>query len=306
MKIRLLSLTLLMLLVALSFSPASADNTTWLIYLTFSNTASVPRSVADTFGTGLNYTACIDKNASLPYSETEQPPLPPAGVIDARFYDDLTGSAECLGQGVKTNIHAGSTAVAVTDTFEFQIQVADKNNPWFITWDTTDIHKKASSMVMQDAVTGAIVDVDMMATDSIKITKTSAAKNMTQFLIYVTWTPIDPTYTGTGVVERQGTGLPTQFALNQNYPNPFNPTTTLSFSIVKSAFTEVTVYNILGQKVANLVGQQLTPGTYTTKWNGTDDHGMAVSSGVYFVRMTANSVDAAANFTAMKKILLMK
>jgi hypothetical protein len=297
MKLRLIFLTVLVLALASSFSYAGGADSVRFVVITFSNTGAP--SYVDTMGVGIQYTFCIDKGANLPYAETEQPPAPPAGNTDARFVD-FSGTdpdVNCHGAGLKTDIQTGSLTAAVTDTFQYQIQAADKNNNWYITWDTTGIHDKVESLVIQDAGTGGLLlNLDMTTKDSITFTKTGTLKNTTQFYIYATWKKI---IIG-GVVDR-----PTQFALNQNYPNPFNPTTTLSFSVVKSAYTEVAVYNILGQKVATLVGQQLTPGTYTTKWNGTDDHGMAVSSGVYFVRMNA-SYDAAGNFTAMRKLLLMK
>jgi hypothetical protein len=303
MKLRLIFLTVLVLALASSLSFAGTPDSTAFVVITFSNTG-FPTYV-DTFGIGVRYTLCIDKSSTLPHAETEQPPSPPPGNTDARFVD-FSGTdpdANCHGAGLKTDIQTGSLDVAVADTFQYQIQVADKNFPWFITWDTTNIHKKLDSLVIVDASSDGIVyHLDMFTTDSIKITKTTGPKGVDKFFIYAFWKPIHIL----GVVERQhGLGIPTQFALNQNYPNPFNPTTTLSFSLVKSAFTEVAVYNILGQKVASLVGEQLAPGTYTTKWNGTDDRGLSVSSGVYFVRMNAN-FDAAANFTAMRKILLMK
>jgi hypothetical protein len=289
------------LVLALASLSYAGDPVTLVV--TFSNT-TFP-SYVDTIGTGTQYTNCIDKGSSLPYAETEQPPPPPPGNTDARFTDfsGFDPSADCHGTGVKTDIHAGSTTVEVVDTFQYQIQVADKNQNWFITWDTTGIGSKFVNIHIEDALTGGLVNVDMMTTDSIKLTKTSTGKNVTQFFIYCTWQKIVPL----GVIERDhNKGVPSQFALNQNYPNPFNPTTTLSFNIVKTAYTEVAVYNILGQKVSTLVGQQLSPGVYTTKWNGTDDRGMSVASGVYFVRMTADYDNAVGNFTALRKILLMK
>jgi len=110
-------------------------------------------------------------------------------------------------------------------------------------------------------------------------------------------------------VRQTSTTIPGGYSLYQNYPNPFNPTTTLKFDIQQSAITDISVYNMLGQKVSTLVARQLTPGTYTTEWNGTNDQGMPVTSGVYFVRMSAKGTGSdglTESFSAVRKLVFMK
>ena len=102
-----------------------------------------------------------------------------------------------------------------------------------------------------------------------------------------------------------GADLPTEFALEGNYPNPFNPSTTIRFDIQRAAQTDIAVFDILGRRIATLVGAQLAPGTYSTTWNGTNDIGLAVASGMYLVRMSALD-EQGASFSAMKKIVVMK
>lgn len=88
---------------------------------------------------------------------------------------------------------------------------------------------------------------------------------------------------------------PRDFRLDQNYPNPFNPTTTLSFMISKRSFVNVEVYDILGRKVATLVNEEKSPGTYSVQFNGS-----GLASGIYFYRLrTETSVST-------KKMMLMK
>jgi hypothetical protein len=79
--------------------------------------------------------------------------------------------------------------------------------------------------------------------------------------------------------------IPEQFFLKQNYPNPFNPSTTIDFSIPKSEFVTLIIYNLLGQEVATLVSDKLTPGNYTYTW---DASGFA--SGVYYYKIEAGSL----------------
>ena len=102
-----------------------------------------------------------------------------------------------------------------------------------------------------------------------------------------------------------GNGIPTEYSLEQNYPNPFNPTTTLRFAIKQTAMTSLVVYDVLGREVTALVSDQLEAGYYTVQWNGTNDLGKSVASGVYFVRMSVQS-DEGGTFSALRKVLLMK
>ncbi|MFC1551608.1 putative Ig domain-containing protein [Candidatus Latescibacterota bacterium] len=81
---------------------------------------------------------------------------------------------------------------------------------------------------------------------------------------------------------------PLVFELTQNYPNPFNMTTTINYSIDMAGRTNISVYNTLGQKVRTLMNQNLDAGRYTLLWNGTDDAGLEVSSGVYIITMRNN------------------
>ncbi|MEW5795855.1 MAG: M6 family metalloprotease domain-containing protein [Candidatus Zixiibacteriota bacterium] len=80
--------------------------------------------------------------------------------------------------------------------------------------------------------------------------------------------------------------LPSGFTLDQNYPNPFNPSTTISYQLSEVGSTTLTVYNVLGQRVATLLDQVQGPGQYRVEWRGRDDRGSQVASGVYFYRLT--------------------
>jgi hypothetical protein len=90
--------------------------------------------------------------------------------------------------------------------------------------------------------------------------------------------------------------------LSQNYPNPFNPTTNIQFSVDKGQETNVTieVFNIRGQKVKTLVNENFSSGEHSVVWNGDDENGRSVGSGIYFYRMQTE------NFTETKKMILMK
>ena len=89
----------------------------------------------------------------------------------------------------------------------------------------------------------------------------------------------------TAVLEEHTTTLPQTFSLDQNYPNPFNSGTVIRFSLPKSGEVELSVYNLAGQKVAALVEGVREAGTYTVNWDGRDDRGRALASGVYLYRL---------------------
>lgn len=102
------------------------------------------------------------------------------------------------------------------------------------------------------------------------------------------------------VQEFDGPVLPKTYSIDQNNPNPFNPTTSINFALPTAAKTRIDVFNILGQKVKTLVDEYLTAGNKRVEWDGTDDRGNAVASGIYLYKMTAN------DFTETKKMMLMK
>jgi hypothetical protein len=93
---------------------------------------------------------------------------------------------------------------------------------------------------------------------------------------------------------------PSEFTLAQNYPNPFNPTTEISFSMENAADVSLTVFNMLGQKVRVLENASLEAGTHSYKWDGRDELGQSVSTGVYLYTVT----DGSRSIT--KKMALMK
>ena len=94
--------------------------------------------------------------------------------------------------------------------------------------------------------------------------------------------------------------LPKTFALDQNYPNPFNPTTTISYQLPEPRDVTLVVYNILGQTVKSLVNDMQASGRYSIQWDGRNDLGNTVATGVYFFRLQAG------DFVDVKKMMFLK
>jgi hypothetical protein len=79
--------------------------------------------------------------------------------------------------------------------------------------------------------------------------------------------------------------LPEAFDLLQNFPNPFNAGTTIVFRTPKEGHVQLKIVSLLGQTVSTLMDRQLMPGTYTVRWEGRDQNGRQVASGVYFYQL---------------------
>jgi len=100
--------------------------------------------------------------------------------------------------------------------------------------------------------------------------------------------------TGIGITPISG-NIPDKYSLEQNYPNPFNPSTKISFDILKTGFTELTIYDLLGNKIQTLVNESLNQGSYEINF----DAG-SLSSGVYFYKLTSG------DFAKTQKMMLIK
>jgi flagellar hook assembly protein FlgD len=94
--------------------------------------------------------------------------------------------------------------------------------------------------------------------------------------------------------------IPKEFELRQNYPNPFNAGTAISFDIPQACQAKVRIYNILGQLVVTLYDKPTYPGRYTITWDGKDEKGKEISSGIYFYQLSTPG------FTKSSKMLLLK
>ena len=94
--------------------------------------------------------------------------------------------------------------------------------------------------------------------------------------------------------------VPDDYSLAQNYPNPFNIETAIRYRLRSNGQVTLSIYNLLGQKVKTLVNEKQAAGSYVAKWDGKDENGTVVPSGVYLYVLKAG------NFTSYKKMVLMK
>jgi hypothetical protein len=100
--------------------------------------------------------------------------------------------------------------------------------------------------------------------------------------------------------EGEENAKPVGFVLYQNHPNPFNSETTIRYMLLHNCFVKLTIYNILGEKVTALISETQCPGGKVVRWDGRDENGNGMSSGIYFYRLQTRE------FAETKKMLLLK
>ena len=106
-------------------------------------------------------------------------------------------------------------------------------------------------------------------------------------------------------VENNSIITPSNFVLDQNYPNPFNPSTQIKFSLPVNSSVRITIYNLLGEVVRELINTDMNSGVHTVQWNSDDVSGRKVSSGIYFYELDANGVNGN-QFNQVRKMILLK
>ena len=107
-------------------------------------------------------------------------------------------------------------------------------------------------------------------------------------------------------LDGSGDGLPETYALGQNYPNPFNPITVIPYQLPEAGFVSLSIYNLLGKQVANLVTESRNAGYHQAVWHGTDDRGRAMPSGIYLVRIDIGEHNGDRRFSLVRKTILLK
>ena len=127
---------------------------------------------------------------------------------------------------------------------------------------------------------------DYFSGDTLVVTNKEAPIELEpgEFRIYTNIKMETPIIIDTDVSQPE-TSQPREFALHQNYPNPFNPATEIRYSLPTVAQAKLEIYNVLGEKIRTLIDRKQSDGAYAVNWDGRDDRGERVSSGVYLYRL---------------------
>jgi flagellar hook assembly protein FlgD len=94
--------------------------------------------------------------------------------------------------------------------------------------------------------------------------------------------------------------VPDKFKLHQNSPNPFNPSTTIRYDLPEGSITVLRIYNLLGEEIIKLIDEFQSAGSHIINWDGNNENGIPVNSGLYLYSLTCN------NLSKTKKMLLLK
>jgi photosystem II stability/assembly factor-like uncharacterized protein len=187
------------------------------------------------------------------------------------------------------SISTGGAGVTTNSAVKF---INGTNTCYFVGQSTSSafIYKSTNSGLNWTAMTSPVGTVNFFHFDFVRVgsTVTGFAANPAGAIIKLTETVT--------TISTENSIVPGEFKLNQNYPNPFNPSTTISFSLPKSEFVTLKVYNVLGKEVATLINKKLDAGNYNELFEAPSD----LTSGVYFYKLTAGS------FSDTRKLTLIK
>lgn len=183
-----------------------------------------------------------------------------------------------------------------TDTTVWDFTVSSynfSNQVCTITWDLSNVHDDVSLSLI-DMETQTVTD--MISTGSLSVTTPSGSGFQTKSFQIIA---IRADLSTTGIQGPVET-IPSAFVLEQNYPNPFNPTTTIRFQVPHEEYVMLAVYSLQGKRVKTLWSGNKTAGDYRIQWNGTDNAGQPVASGVYLTKLSTPTM------TLTNKMLLLK
>ena len=195
-------------------------------------------------------------------------------------------NAQAVAPAITQQPQSQSVAEGTTATFE--VEASGTPAPRY-QWQRNGVDlpgETATSLVLENAQLGDAGDYAVVVTNS--------AGSVTSNSVTLTVTPT------TDVREMSGQPIPTAYALHANYPNPFNPSTVIRYAIPQTGQVRLEIYNAAGQRVRTLVDAAQAPGHYEATWDGRNEAGYTVASGIYVYRL------AAQGFSQTRKMVLVK
>ncbi len=167
----------------------------------------------------------------------------------------------------------------ITKSAEIPINLRSSGKKIFLSWDVDN--ERNFMYILVEKFPGSTIEVRLSSQGSTVI-------------------PYDPRSTFALKVFQGSAEVPDKYSLGV-YPNPFNPEAHLNFSVPSRSYVKIRIYSVLGEEVATLVDGERSAGAYTLSWNGS-----AVSSGTYFVQMTAGPVSSGVSYSVTQKLILLK
>ncbi len=164
-----------------------------------------------------------------------------------------------------------------------------------LSWPWSFVKSICDSMIITDQLSGGTFRVHMEKDSALSVASSSISS------LYIVEYGAFPVPTD---VKPSPPEIPKGFVLYQNYPNPFNPSTHLSFSVDRVVHVRLTVYDLLGREVQTIANGVFYPGLFTFTWEGRNEQGGGVPSGVYYARMVTET--SADRLVTTRKMMLVK
>jgi hypothetical protein len=217
-----------------------------------------------------------------------------AAQAEYYYYRDLV-----LGQ----NYHGDPTLKLYTSVPDSLMVTVEYNSPHtFVTVMSNDKPVKACAVFLsKDNHPVEQTETDARGNATF-LTDLSLGDEYTVAAVHQGYTTYIKTFTPsvTTDINTDETDLPTKFTLYQNYPNPFNPSTVIEFVLPYSSMVDMSIFNVLGQRVTSLINRKLSVGKHRVIWEATDKQNNPVPSGIYFYRLETES------FSEIKKMVLLR
>jgi hypothetical protein len=180
---------------------------------------------------------------------------------------------------------------------------------WTPNWKTTSPTWESNPAATVTGTTwtdnSTIIDLDVLSATYYRVTARDNAGNESDYS-GSTWTTSGPVAKYANEEQEEAT-LPQSFALHQNYPNPFNPSTEIKYDLPEQGQVVLSIFNVVGQKVRTLVDESKEAGYHRIVWDGKDDVGNGVASGIYLYRIDVTSQNARSkSFSAVRKLTLLR
>jgi hypothetical protein len=245
---------------------------------------SIPFQVYDNAGGQKTLYFGLDQTATdgidIQLGESDLPPFPPIGAFEARWIlpeNNFNGSLSSWSD----YRYAAGFPFSGTLEHRLKYQSADGATIMYFSWDLPP----EVTGLLQDLVGGIVVNVPISGSGVYELTNFTAINQLKLFIYYNNIV--------TGVEDEDI--KPIAYKMAQNFPNPFNPSTTIKYSVPENGIVNLSVYNLLGERVAKLVNETLAAGEYQTVFDAKE-----LPSGVYIVKFESG------NYTQTIKMILTK
>ncbi|MEQ9089548.1 MAG: T9SS type A sorting domain-containing protein [Balneola sp.] len=270
---------------------SSAAGTTHFDKALPNNLAELRFTIQSSYNTEKNLTLQVANDASLEWDKYDLIKL--GSLLPQNVSAGFVGSLE--GKQVLKGIEGIPSSLDEEITFPILVDLTGESQTLNLKWDGLDKMPSSWSFKLHDYKTGDSYDLSAINQYDFEIVidDTQEKANPLTVINSSIGTPMKAKSGSTprfGITIAPGTSVgiddevdaPTEFALGQNYPNPFNPTTNINYSVGEAGPVNITVYNVMGQKVAELLNTTKNAGSYQLTWNAT-----GVASGIYYYRLTA-------------------